>query len=82
MSVEFKKYGPDSFEAFREDFNHAAASDEKDPGARKYIFVMTTEEISFRAADSETYDRKELLNKGLRYAFLTKPARLNGSVPV
>lgn len=65
MSVEFKKYGPDSFEAFREDFNHAAASDEKDPGARKYIFVMTTEEISFRAADSETYDRKELFEQGL-----------------
>ena len=54
MSVEFKKYGPDSFEAFREDFNHAAASDEKDPGARKYIFLMSTDEIRFRSADGQT----------------------------
>lgn len=65
MSVEFKKYGADGFEAFCVDFDQAAAPDSEDSGARKYIFVMTTEEISFSAAKREAYDRKELFDRGL-----------------
>ncbi len=61
MSVEFKKYGADGFEAFCVDFDQAAAPDSEDSGARQSTSVMTTAEFGSSAAKRRAYDRTEML---------------------